>query len=58
MPFYYLQGFYYHKLTKNVEDLDTVKLGYNEHSVITNKIFSPNWLFYYIYQPGYNETRL
>ncbi len=38
----------------------TVKLGYNElghneHSVITNKIFRPNWSFYYIYQPGYNE---
>jgi len=37
---------------------DTVKLGYNEHSVITNKFFSPNWSFYYIKQPGYNETRL
>ncbi len=34
------------------------ELGYNEHSVITNKIFSPKWLFYYINQPGYNEPRL
>jgi len=33
------------------------ELGYNEHSVITNKLFSPNWSFYYINQPGYNETR-
>ncbi len=43
--------------------LNTVKLsynelGYNEHSVITNKLFSPNWSFYYIKQPGYNKTRL
>ncbi len=37
---------------------DTVNLGYNEHSVITNKFFSPNWSFYYIKQPGYNEIRL
>jgi len=34
------------------------ELGYNEHSVITNKLFSPNWSVYYINQPGYNETRL
>jgi len=31
------------------------ELGYNEHSVITNKICSPKWPFYYLNQPGYNE---
>ncbi len=44
----------------NSIDHNTVKLGYNElgyneHSVITNKFFSPNWSFSYINQPGYNE---
>jgi len=39
---------------------DTVKLGYNElgyneHSVITNEFFSPEWSFYYINKPGYNK---
>ncbi len=34
------------------------ELGYNEHSVITNNFFSPKWSFYYINQPGYNESRL
>jgi len=34
------------------------ELGYNEHSVITNKYFSPKWSLYYINQPGYNEPRL
>jgi len=36
----------------------TVKPGYNEHSVITNKKFSPKWQFYYTKQPGYNKPRL
>ncbi len=36
----------------------TVKLGYNEHSVITNKMFSPKLPYYYTKQPGYNEPRL
>jgi len=27
------------------------------NSVITNKIFSPKWPFYYANQPGYNEHR-
>ncbi len=48
---------------KKVEKHTTVKLGYNElgyneHSVMTSDFFSPKWLFYYINQPGYNETRL
>ncbi len=34
------------------------ELGYNEHSVITNKMFSPKGPFYYTKQPGYNEPRL
>ncbi len=38
-------------------DLYTVKFGYNEHSVITNKIFNPKWKYYYINQPGYNEPQ-
>jgi len=33
-------------------------LGYNEHSVITNKIFSPRWSVYYINQPSCNKPRL
>jgi len=44
-------------------NLNTVKLGhnelgYNEHSVLTNKLISPKWSVYYINQPGYNEPRL
>jgi len=31
------------------------ELGYNEHSVITNTMFSPKWPFYYTKQPGYNN---
>ena len=34
------------------------ELGYIEHSVVLNKIFSPYWPFYYIKQPSYNEPRL
>ncbi len=53
----------YFVLVNKMKYLTTVKLGYNElgyneHSVITNKLFGPNWSFYYINQPGYNETRL
>jgi len=33
----------------------TVKLGYNKHSVIKKRIFSPKWSFYDINQPSYNE---
>jgi len=32
-----------------------VKLGYNEHSVITREFFSPKWSFYFINQLGYNK---
>jgi len=44
-------------------NFNTVKLGYNElgynkHSVITNKKLCTKWPFYNIKQPGYNETRL
>jgi len=42
----------------NILKRNTVKLVFNEHSVITNRIFSPKLLFYYINQPGYNEPRL
>ncbi len=31
------------------------KLGYNENYVVTNEFFSPKLLFFYIYQPCYNE---
>jgi len=34
------------------------ELGYNEHSVITNKKFCPKWPFYNIKQSVYNEPRL
>jgi len=44
--------------SENTVKLGYNELGYNEHSVITNKIFSPKLLFYYINQPGYNEPRL
>ena len=37
---------------------DSTFLVIQSNSVITNKLFSPNWSFYYINQPGYNETRL
>jgi hypothetical protein len=38
----------------NTVKLGYNELGYNEHLVITNKLFGPNWSFYYINQPGYN----
>ncbi len=54
---------YRNKSFKAIQRPTTVKLGYNElgyneHSVITNKMFSPKWPFYYTKQPGYNEPRL
>jgi len=42
----------------NTVKLGCNELGNNEHSVITNKFFSPKRLFYYTNQPGYNKTRL
>ncbi len=42
----------------NTVKLGYNELGYNEHSVIMNGFFSAKWSFYYINQPGYNETRL
>jgi len=39
-------------------ELSYNELGYNEHWVITNEFLIPKWSFYYINQPGYNETRL
>jgi len=41
----------YNKLCDN-------KLGYYEHSVKTNKIFSPKWTLYNVNQPGYNKPHL
>jgi len=46
------------KLLGTTVKLGYNELGYNEHLVITNKIFSPKWLFYYINQPDYNEPQL
>jgi len=46
----------YYELGYN--ELGYNELGYYEHSVISNEFFSPKWSFYYINQPGYNETPL
>jgi len=46
------------QFTTHTVKLGYIELGYNEHSVITNKKFSPKWPFYNIKQPGYNKTRL
>jgi len=40
-----------------------MKIGYNEHSVITNKISSPKWSFYtqinpVINNPGYKKKQI
>ena len=46
------------KSSKYTVKLGYNKLGYNKHSVITNKTFSPKWPLYYTNQPGYNKPRL